>query len=66
VDVIRNLGNLVTDETTFQIIDVEPGEAEWCLDILEVDHYHVRPAIVAARRADLNAQLAAAGKPPSK
>jgi len=38
VDVIRNFGNFsahpVTDQTTLQIIAVQPHEAEWCLDIL--------------------------------
>jgi Domain of unknown function (DUF4145) len=72
VDVIRSFGNFsahpVTDQTTLQIIAVDPGEAEWCLEILEemFDHYYVRPAIVAARKAALDAKLAAAGKPPSK
>jgi hypothetical protein len=72
VDAIRSFGNFsahpVTDQTTLQIIAVDPGEAEWCLEILEemFDHYYVRPAIVAARRAALDAKLAAAGKPLSK
>jgi hypothetical protein len=72
VDAIRNFGNFsahpVTDQTTLQIIDVETGEAEWCLDILEdmFDHYYVRPAVAAARTAALNKKLATAGKPPSK
>jgi uncharacterized protein DUF4145 len=72
VDAIRNFGNFsahpITDQTTLQIIAVEPNEAEWCLDILEdmFDHYYVRPAVVAVRRAALDAKLAAAGKPPSK
>jgi hypothetical protein len=39
VDAIRNFGNFsahpVTNETTLQIIDVEPDEAGWCLAILE-------------------------------
>jgi hypothetical protein len=48
VDAIRNFGNFsahpVTDQTTLQIISVDPNEAEWCLDILEdmFDHYYVR------------------------
>jgi hypothetical protein len=72
VDVIRNFGNfsahLITDQTTLQIIAVEPQEAEWCLDILEdmFDHYYVKPADAAARKAALDAKLAAAKKPPSK
>lgn len=72
VDVIRNFGNFsahpITDQTTLQIIDVELGEAGWCLDILEemFDHYYVKPAEAAARKAALDAKLKAAGKPPSK
>jgi hypothetical protein len=72
VDVIRNFGNFsahrITDQTTLQIIPVEPEEAEWCLDILEdmFDHYYVKPAQAKARKAELNAKLTAAGKPPSR
>ena len=72
VDAIRNFGNFsahpITDQTTLQVVAVEPGEAEWCLDILEemFDHYYVKPAQAAARKAALNAKLASAGKPRSK
>lgn len=72
VDVIRNFGNFaahrITDQTTLQVLAVEPGEAEWCLDILEemFDHYYVKPAAAKARKAALDAKLAAAGKPRSK
>jgi hypothetical protein len=72
VDHIRNFGNFsahpITDQTTLQVILVDPGEAEWCLDILEelFDHYYVKPARAAAKKAALDATLAAAGKPPSK
>lgn len=72
VDVIRNFGNFsahpVTDQTTLQIIDVEPGEAEWCLDILEdmFDYYYVKQALAKTRKAALDAKLTAAGKPLSK
>ena len=72
VDAIRNFGNFsahpITDQTTLQVIEVEPGEAQWCLEILEemFDHYYVKPAPAAARRAALNAKLASAGKPLSK
>ena len=57
VDVIRNFGNfsahLITDQTTLQIIAVEP-EAEWCLGILEdtFDHCYVKPEHTKARKAD--------------
>jgi hypothetical protein len=72
VDVIRNFGNFsahpITDQTTLQVIPVEEGEAEWCLDILEemFDHYYVKPERAKERKAALDAKLAAAGKPPSK
>ena len=69
---IRNFGNFsahqITDQTTLQVLAVDPGEAEWCLDILEemFDHYYVKPAEAKARKAALDEKLAAAGKPRSK
>lgn len=72
IDGIRNFGNFsahpVTDVTSLQIIDVEPHEAEWWLEILEemFQHFYVRPAEAKARKAALDAKLKAAGKPPSK
>jgi hypothetical protein len=72
VDAIRHFGNFgahpINDITTLQVIDVQSGEAEWCLAILEAlfDHFYVRPAADKKRIAELNATLAAAGKPPSK
>ena len=72
VDAIRNFGNFaahrITDQTTLQVLAVEPGEAEWCLDILEemFDHYYVKPAQARARKAALDAKLIGAGKPRSK
>lgn len=48
------------------IVDVEPGEAEWMLDIVErlFDIYFVGPALTARRKSELNAKLAAVGKKP--
>lgn len=72
VDAIRNFGNFsahpISDQTTLQVIDVEEGEAEWCVQLLldMFDHYYVAPAKAAAKRAALAAKLAAAGKPPMK
>lgn len=72
IDGIRNFGNFsahpITDVTGLQIIDVEPEEAEWCLEVLEecFDHFYVRPAQAAARKAALDAKLTLAGKPVSK
>ncbi|HEX8366235.1 MAG TPA: DUF4145 domain-containing protein [Allosphingosinicella sp.] len=72
IDAIRNFGNFsahpITDQTTLQVIEVETGEAEWCLQLLIdlFDHYYVAPARAAAKRAALGAKLAAAGKPGMK
>jgi hypothetical protein len=72
IDGIRNFGNFsahpITDKTSLQIIDVEPEEAEWCLEVVEerFDHFYVRPAIALKRKNELNAKLATAGKPPAK
>jgi hypothetical protein len=72
VDAVRNFGNFsahpIDDKTTLQVIDVEPEEAEWCLEVIEecFQHFYVRPAHAAARKAALDAKLASAGKPPSK
>jgi hypothetical protein len=56
------------DVTTLEIIPVEDDEAEWCLQILEdmFEHFYVRPAEAALRKAALDAKLASAGKLPSK
>ena len=72
VDAIRNFGNFsahpINDATTLQVIDVEPHEAEWCLEIVErlFDHFYVAPAADAKRLADLNEKLSQAGKPAAK
>jgi hypothetical protein len=72
VDAIRNFGNFsahpITDQTTLQVIPVQAEEAEWCLRIVYemFDHFYVGPAIAKLMKADLDAKLAAAGKPPSK
>ena len=69
VNAIRNFGNFsahpITDATTLQAIDVEPAEAEWCLEIVSAlfEHYYVRPTVDAKRLADLNKKLKQAGKP---
>jgi hypothetical protein len=72
LDAVRNFGNFSThemeDKATAEILDVEPGEAEWCLEIIEdlIEHYFVRPAAEQAKIVSLNAKLAAAGKPEIK
>lgn len=69
---MRNIGNFaahpIKSTNTGEIIDVEPGEAEWLLDVLEglFDFYFVQPAILKAKRDKLNQKLVDAGKPPMK
>ena len=65
---VRLIGNFAAHPTkstsTGQIVDVEAGEAEWNLDVLEslFDFYFVQPEIVAKRKAALNQKLLEAGK----
>ena len=67
---VRHTGNIAAHSlkstVTGAVVDVEPHEAEWNLDTIETlfEYYFVRPAINAKRKADLNAKLAALGKPP--
>lgn len=72
LDAIRNIGNFAAhpqkSENTGEILPVEPEEAEWNLDVLEMlfDYYYVQPAKSKTRRDALNAKLAEAGKKPIK
>ena len=72
VDAVRHFGNFaahpITELTSLQIIEVEPEEAEWCLEIIETlfDHYYVTPARAQERREQLNQKLAQAGKKPAR
>jgi len=72
VDAIRNVGNFAAhplkDTNTGEIVDVEPGEAEWLLDVLDAlfDFAFVQPKRLAERRRKLNEKLAKLGKPPMK
>ena len=69
LDAVRVIGNFAAHPTkstaTGEIIDVEPGEAEWNLDVLEslFEFYFVQPALTASRTAALNVKLKAASKP---
>lgn len=72
IDAIRNIGNFAAhptkDKSTGEIVEVEPGEAEWLLDVLEdlMDFYFIQPQKAAERKAELNKKLEAVGKPPMK
>ena len=66
---VRNIGNFaahgIKSKVTGAIVEVEAGEAEWNLDVLEslFDFYFVEPTKAAKRKADLNLKLKEAGKP---
>jgi Domain of unknown function (DUF4145) len=70
LDSIRNVGNFaahpVKNTNTGQIEDVEIGEAEWTLQILEelLLFYFCQQAISKARRDKLNKKLKDAGRKP--
>ena len=72
LDAIRHIGNFAAhpqkDSSTGEIIEVEPEEAEWNLDVLEAlfDHYYVQPARAQAKRDALNKKLDNAGQKPMK
>jgi len=69
IDTVRVMGNFaaypIKSTNTGEIIDVEPGEAEWLLDTLEMafDFYFVQPAEAERKRDAINAKLKDAGKP---
>ena len=72
IDGIRNIGNFSAhpqkSKHTGEIIDVEPEEAEWNLDVLEelFDHYCVKPEHLKKKRDAMNKKLEEAGKPKMK
>jgi len=72
IDAIRNIGNFASHPMksthSGEIFDVESGEAEWNLDVLEslFDFYFVQPEILKKKQAELNKKLSDAGKPPMK
>ena len=72
LDAVRNIGNFAAhpmkSTNTGEVIEVEPGEAEWNLEILEdlFDFYFVRPSRLREKKQRLNRKLQDAGKPPMK
>jgi hypothetical protein len=72
IDAVRNYGNFaahpIKSTSSGEIVPVEPGEAEWQLELLEglFDFYFVAPAQSKRKRDALNAKLADAKKPPMK
>ena len=72
IDGVRNIGNFAAhplkSQSTGEIIDVEPGEAEWNLDVLEglFDFFFVQTEKLKLRRDALNKKLVDAGIKPMK
>ena len=72
IDAVRNVGNFAAhplkSTSSGEIVEVEIGEAEWLLDVLEAlfDFYFVQPAILKSKKDALNKKLADIGKPPMK
>ncbi|MDD3126845.1 MAG: DUF4145 domain-containing protein [Candidatus Izemoplasmatales bacterium] len=72
LDYIREIGNFAAhpnkNKNTGEISDVEKGEAEWCLDVLEslFDFYFVQPSISKKKKDALNNKLKEVGKQPIK
>lgn len=72
IDVIRNVGNYAAhpmkSKITGEIVEVEPGEAEWNLDVIEMlfDFLFVQPEKTKQKRDALNRKLGDIGKPELK
>ncbi len=68
LDIVREIGNFAAhplkDTNSGAIIEVEQGEAEWNLEVVEqlFDHYYVQPELSKNRKAVVNINLEAAGK----
>ena len=69
IDAIRTIWNFsahpIKNKSSWEITDVESGEAEWNLDTLEAlfDYYFIQPEQVRLKREALNQKLQEAWKP---
>lgn len=69
LDAVRNIGNFAThpqkSKATGEIVDVEPHEAEWNIQILYdlIDYVYVRPQRFKKRKENFNEKLKEVGKP---
>ncbi len=67
---LREIGNLAAhptkDADTGAIVDVDPAEAEWTLDVLDrlFEHYYVNPTVSQERRRIINEKRKQAGRRP--
>jgi hypothetical protein len=72
IDAVRAIGNFaahpIKSTSTGEIVDVEPNEAEWNLDVLDslFDFYYVLPAKAEEKKEALNKKLQDAAKPNIK
>ena len=72
LDAVRVVGNFaahpVKSTHTGDVVEVEPGEAEFLLEVIEglFDFYFVLPKRAEKQRAALNEKLQGAGKPDLK
>ena len=70
LDYLREIGDFAAhtqkDDVAGIIVDVEPGEAEWCLELVDrlFDYYIIGPKRDESMRSDLDAKLAQAGRKP--
>lgn len=70
LEIIRGFGNIAAhgmeDQASGEILDVEPNEAEFLLDVLELlfDIYFVQATKAAKIKASLNQKLTSAGQTP--
>lgn len=66
---VRVIGNFaahpIKSTSTGEIVNVEEGEADWNLNVLEslFDFYFVQPALTAKKKDEINKKLKEAGKP---
>lgn len=72
LDAVRNIGNFaahpIKSQSSGEIVDVEPHEAEWNLDVLEMlfDYLFDRPALIKKKKDAFNLKLSDTGKPKLK
>jgi len=72
IDAIRHIGNFaahpIKSDSTGEIVEVESGEAQWTLDVLEqlFDFCYVQPKLLQEKRDQLNDKLRDMGKPELK
>lgn len=63
IDYIRTIGNFaahpIKSQASGEIVPVEPGESEWCLDVIEMlfDFYFVRPEVIKGKRESIEIKI---------